>query len=429
MIGDLCSSDDECASGVCKEKCLPRDSCKILKSGGNPSEVDYLNIVFIGSGFSNSAFLEERVNRIFQSFEGFEVFGSSNNQYEAFYVDELHPSFCSYNCSTSYPSLICCDIPTAHAIAKNCFPPSSNQHTIVIENNSEYGGAAYYSSNIATTSINEKFGHLVAIHELGHSMFELGDEYNTSTSTSSTSPNCDTEGCPKFADLVERFDNVTCEVRGCKDGQYYVGGLTNMNWIEFPFGDVNLRYACCTFLLFTSQAPQFCERFEFSPGYLSEYCSNNYQGYFIYDSNMQRDLLNKQTPRSAHLLLQGSSDIITFDTRNEIVIDHTQRSKSKGLKVPAYMVHGDYSEPHSGTAMYEVSLYFERGERRLFYETDVSVSGIPFGNDDEIKYLYQLTTTKQRRDHITVVIDSYNNQDLGKFVNATIKNVSTSNLD
>ena len=91
---------------------------------------------------------------------------------------------------------------------------------------------------MGTTSINSS-GPKVAIHELGHSLFELADEYPTGWGRS-TSANCDVNtestggsACPKWADLqgnaaVEGvYGAVGCQA-GCENDAYFVGQTSFM---------------------------------------------------------------------------------------------------------------------------------------------------------------------------------------------------------
>lgn len=112
---------------------------------------------------------------------------------------------------------------------------------------------------MATTSIHQ-LGPKVAVHEMGHSLFELGkfdiginlkekvdmglisinslstgDEYSTGHFTDS-SANCDVEGCSKWADLNEHVGGGLCIERGCKNGSYFVGERSFMQFLDSPFG-------------------------------------------------------------------------------------------------------------------------------------------------------------------------------------------------
>ena len=90
----------------------------------------------------------------------------------------------------------------AWAFTANCsafgYAYHANVQTVVVHNDAKYGGAGYRNSNVATTSIHAS-GPLVAIHELGHSMFKLADKYSNG-SGNLNSANCATNTCDKWDD-------------------------------------------------------------------------------------------------------------------------------------------------------------------------------------------------------------------------------------
>lgn len=191
-----------------------------------------------------------------------------------------------FQCS-NIERLLCCDIATARSLAADCSPFGSSFHvnvqTVVVHNDVKYGGAGYISSNVATTSINSS-GPLVAIHELGHSQFELRDEYSTGNGAS---VNCDsTSNCDKWSDLIGNsavtnagYNPVGC-IAACKDNAYYAGEVSFMEYLSSPVGAVNDRYTCCSYQVVTKSMPSYCNVFDFTPGDLLNYCKNNdYQNY------------------------------------------------------------------------------------------------------------------------------------------------------
>ena len=147
----------------------------------------------------------------------------------------------------------------------------------MVQNSVKYGGAGYASLNIATTSLNSS-GPQVAVHELGHSLFELADEYNSGSGTDN-SPNCGNNNCDKFSDLVSALSNVSCEIAGCRNGNYFIGENSLMRYLNYPMGDVNLRFTCCSYQALTKEMPAYCSKYEFTNGYLLSYCQKDYQGY------------------------------------------------------------------------------------------------------------------------------------------------------
>lgn len=273
--------NSECVSGVCTNgACYASDVCKALKhDAATPFDENKVNIVFVGSAFTDLATWRTELDKVYEVFDSFAPFSSTNDRFNAFYVDALEPQFCDYFCN-NIERLLCCDVSKARQLANQCFPTGTNLQTVVVHNDPKYGGAGYRTSNLATTSINPS-GPLVAIHELGHSLFELADEYNTGSGTAN-SPNCDAQssGCPKWADLIQQGFDVSCNLAGCNGDSFFVGKRSFMQYLNSPIGDVNMRLSCCAYQALTKSVPPYCDPYDFSAGYLLDYCkTNDYQGF------------------------------------------------------------------------------------------------------------------------------------------------------
>ncbi len=242
-VGKYCERDSDCESWSCQQNiCYKSDECKPLKHfPGQRFDEDMIILIFVGSGFTELDEWREQVGKTFNVFKEFEVFEYTNSLYTAFFVDELVPEgYCEFKCGGS-PTLLCCDLEIARRLESKCAPggPAANIQTIVIENSDEYGGGGYLDDNMATTSIHE-LGPKVAVHELGHSLFELGDEYPSSGFTAKWSANCDYDGCQKWADLDEHLGGGFCSLKGCKGGDYFVGEESFMQFLDKPFGKLLL---------------------------------------------------------------------------------------------------------------------------------------------------------------------------------------------
>ncbi len=70
--------------------------------------------------------------------------------------------------------LLCADVNAALAYANNA--PAA-EHVIALANSSKYGGAGYKASNLATSAGSNLDSGRIVMHELGHSLGDLGDEY------------------------------------------------------------------------------------------------------------------------------------------------------------------------------------------------------------------------------------------------------------
>lgn len=271
--GKNCTLNTDCASAICSSgKCaanatpiLP-GACNYIKYDG--STANRVNIVMVPSGFEgNMTFFENRARWIASIFNNHAPLSSSIPRLNFMFVPQEAGSFCYFNCS-GIDRLLCCDPALAKNISSKC--TTGPRQTLVVQNSTKYGGAGYTNADLATTSLNS-YAPLVAIHELGHSLFDLGDEYSYGYSGPSYY-NCDYAGCSKWADLIG-YNAVDCH-SACANGQYYASESTMMSVLNRPFEEVNLRYTCCTYGRDTGAYPSYCSQF----ANLNSYCSLNVSG-------------------------------------------------------------------------------------------------------------------------------------------------------
>jgi IgA Peptidase M64. len=383
-VGEFCSNDGDCESWTCRENtCYASPTCKALKQvPGQEFDKDMVILVFVGSGFTDLSSWRMSVAKTFYAFKDFEFFDYSNPRYVAFYVDELdQESYCNFKCE-GLETLLCCDVERMRRWTRKCFPPGINVNTIVIENSNEYGGGGYRYANMATTSTHS-LGPRVAVHELGHSLFELADEYSTSQFGPS-SANCDYEGCSKWADLDEHLGGGLCEMKGCRNGEFYIPGKTFMQFLDEPFGEVNTRYTCCTFLALTGGTPSYCDRFEFGSGLL-EYCKNDYQGYGqIYDDNNNNygrtdvDI----TRDSVKYVLVADAATLIFNTVQK-TFGYDSDMNGEGPKLfKRRTVYGDYANMRAVIdagvkKVKELIVEYESGKKRSRYYDESELVDVP----------------------------------------------------
>lgn len=373
-VGEFCSYDGDCESWTCRENtCYASPQCKTLKQvPGQEFDENVLILVFVGSGFTDLSSWRMSVARTFYAFKDFEFFDYSNPRYVAFYVDELDPeSYCNFKCE-GLETLLCCDVARMRTWTKKCFPPGINVNTIVIENSDQYGGGGYRHANMATTSTHS-LGPKVAVHELGHSLFELGDEYPASQFGAENSANCDYKGCSKWADLDEHVGGGLCELKGCQNGEFYVPGRTFMQYLNEPFGEVNTRFTCCTFLALTGGTPTYCDRFEFGSGLL-DYCKKDYQGYgqiYDNDNSIGRTDLELSADSGKYVLVPDAATLI-FDIASKTFIYDSDMNGLGPKLFRRRKVYGDYANLRKvvdagATQVKKLILEFDSGKKRSLY--------------------------------------------------------------
>jgi hypothetical protein len=71
--------------------------------------------------------------------------------------------------------LLCVNVTTAYQYAANA---PQTDHVLAVANSTKYGGAGYSGSDLATYSGGNSSAAEVAIHEVGHSLGNLADEYD-----------------------------------------------------------------------------------------------------------------------------------------------------------------------------------------------------------------------------------------------------------
>ena len=76
--------------------------------------------------------------------------------------------------------LLCVNVGLAYAYANTVMLPGGEQpdQVLALANTSKYGGAGYPSNNLGTASAGNSAAVEIVVHELGHSMANLADEYD-----------------------------------------------------------------------------------------------------------------------------------------------------------------------------------------------------------------------------------------------------------
>jgi len=124
---------------------------------------------------------------------------------------------------------------------------------------------------MGTTTIHEA-SRQVAVHEIGHSLFGLSDEYTGGWGKPSDL-NCAAAGCDDWKDLFGRW-GVGCIPNSCENGKHYTSEETMMKYLSKDFGEVNERITCCKFLFYdTSTVPEYCRKFNEDGLDLMGYCT------------------------------------------------------------------------------------------------------------------------------------------------------------
>jgi hypothetical protein len=99
---------------------------------------------------------------------------------------------------------LCIDIGTAYDYAANA--PQA-EHLLALANSTKYGGTAYPQSNLAAISGGHEAAAEITIHEVGHSLGKLADEYDYGDGATYTGPELEQRNVSIYdADAMADFD-------------------------------------------------------------------------------------------------------------------------------------------------------------------------------------------------------------------------------
>jgi len=237
-----------------------------------------VNIMLVPSGFGGDmAKFANRARWVYSKFNDYPPTAAEHTPLlNVWYVPVDVPgdngNMCYFNCNNIQRLLCCHNIEKIKQHSKTHCGTGYVFNVIVIHNSEQYGGAGYTHAGVGTTSLADAAPN-VAVHELGHSLFRLGDEY-TYQQIGDTAPNCDNAGCPKWADMIGKF-GTTCAPNACAGGRYFSDGDTMMKYTGKPFGAVNERISCCTYYFHLGgNVPDYCAKFSTQGLSLGSFCEN-----------------------------------------------------------------------------------------------------------------------------------------------------------
>jgi hypothetical protein len=187
-----------------------RENCAPLIFNGNPD--DKIDITFVPYGYSNlDKFRQDALTAITKGLFTYEPFASNQNKFNFYIVNQTG----DFNCKRdeSIKSLIRCNDSEVTAFASQC---PSDQVIVLLD----YGDFCGSASSYVMACNGEPFEQVV-VHEIGHALGGLGDEYDYSADypsyvlLASNFPNCDIQGCNKWAGF-----NAGC-FKGCGISNLY----------------------------------------------------------------------------------------------------------------------------------------------------------------------------------------------------------------
>lgn len=161
-----------------------------------------INIVTVGDGYLSTqqatynTHVTNAVNQLFM----YEPFKTYKNYFQVFRVNVISnvqgvsgdptsdvsrttPLSMRYWCS-GIERLLCVNVSACYSYAANA--PQPYDQILAVANSTKYGGAGYPSNEVGTYAGGNSSAPLIAIHELGHSLGDLADEYDYGGATTYT---------------------------------------------------------------------------------------------------------------------------------------------------------------------------------------------------------------------------------------------------
>ncbi len=238
----------------------------ILDNGPADNRID---LTFVGDGYTaaNMGLYHAHVQNQYADFFGFEPFATYQPYFNVHRVDVVSNDSGVDNDPGQGVSrdtaldmgfwcggterLLCVSVNKARNEASAA--PGRDQ-VIAVANSTKYGGAGYTSSNLATTSGGNASASQVYIHELGHSLGNLADEYTYGGPTTYTGPEFPDPNASIFdsadqvalqlkwhrwmGESIAGFDNPVSTYEGCRysvNGAYRPSANSMMRNLGRPF--------------------------------------------------------------------------------------------------------------------------------------------------------------------------------------------------
>ena len=161
---------------------------------------DKIDVVFVPEKYTDlGKFQEDVLNYL--DFDGnkggifsVEPFRSNRGKFNFYFVNQTNDLGCKIGCF-GVDRLVCCNDNKVKRVASQC----PYDQILVLMDTTQFCGASKDYATVCT--IKDKRAGLVLVHEMGHTLGGLGDEYDYGETGSTDAPNCDTEGCKKWMGL------------------------------------------------------------------------------------------------------------------------------------------------------------------------------------------------------------------------------------
>jgi hypothetical protein len=243
------------------------EECVKIRSSKNPVNRS-INLVFVPSGFAGQLDqFEASVRDHWKEMSAYEPFSDNVETLNVWVVkgEAASNGFCSFD--RKVDRLTHCNSLKGILLANKC-TNFTNRQIVIIHNSEKYGG----SGGAVAAATNHPLSARIIVHELGHSLFDLADEYDSSDG-STKGPNCVStkSNCSAWQDLIDA-GLATCQ-QGCPSRTHLTTYPSVMKTLlENSFGHVNQRYICCKFKKETGEYPGFCDQYATIGEGLDRFC-------------------------------------------------------------------------------------------------------------------------------------------------------------
>lgn len=244
------------------------DRCVYLKRSAYPQERS-LNLVFVPSGFGND--LEGYEAAIRQQWPTISQFDPFSDGVNSLNVIIAKPRGFSRNLCRPHRNIsrvFDCNKKRGRQLANTCIS-NTNRHVMIVNNSGVYGASGL--SEASNINIHNPQAGRQIVHELGHALFKLSDEY-TDRNASVIGQNCTSNrSCVPWQDLISA-GLATCRP-GCRGNLKFTSEDTIMDLLSSnTFGHVNTRLICCVFKENTGSYPQMCDTYRHIGAGLDAFC-------------------------------------------------------------------------------------------------------------------------------------------------------------
>ena len=238
--------------------------CLKLRESELPDSKSF-NVVFVSSGFPDTASFEELIRKSWtQIEEDFSPLSNDSRAFNVFLVKGESEGSCKVT-----DGLLDCKFDKAMEESRVC---SRNQKKVVFTVHNS--GGVFLRGNTRGKHVmisNHPNMRSSIVHELGHALFSLSDEYDYGGGPENKNCSSSANQCSEWKDLIDEGLAV-CEP-GCKNKQSFIAGRSIMGDPHAKsFGPNNERLICCSFKEMTNEFPEFCEQYKNVGAGLEEFC-------------------------------------------------------------------------------------------------------------------------------------------------------------